>query len=105
MLSQRGGLSRGSFGSRGFGLSFRRRQGVPDPYSGIAGGGDEPRAVGAEGNLMHVARVAIQLADHLMCRRIPETNQVVGAGTGEAGAVGRESEIVYDRSILQNRKL
>jgi hypothetical protein len=64
--------------------------GVPDAYDALGRvGGDDPRAVGAEGGGPHLVLVA-QHAELLAGANVPQAGGPVGAAGQDAPAVGRE---------------
>src|SRR5262245_489942 len=87
-------------------LSFRPllgRQGVPDAYRGVAGAGDQPRAIRAPGHGMDVSLMAAQLGHFLVRRQVPQADGVIRTRGRQARAVRAEGHLVDVAAVLEGR--
>jgi hypothetical protein len=66
---------------------FLERQRVTEPHGVIAGRGNQPAAVRAEGHRMDVVLVATQFGHVFPGAGTPQTDRVIDDGGGQASAV------------------
>ena len=81
----------------------RQRRRVPDAGGEVDAAGDDPPAVGAEGQHEQAGGVAPEGEDLAAGGRVPELDRPVEAGGGDPAAVGAEGDADHVRGVADQR--